>query len=140
MCVGFGVEALALACALAANAPQTHKEPVIVLHKSCGVGTQGKPYAEGICEFTARPGYAVVAGGISFAWKAYHEPLGGCAGKVVFGPPAVEPHRVVVHAHAEQNDGRDCGGVMVYHIETVPEPGAGPEGPSAGAGERRDPD
>jgi hypothetical protein len=140
MCVGFGVEALAVAWALAANAPQTHKQPVIVLHKSCGIGTLGKPRAEGTCEFMAGPGYEVVAGGITFAWKAYREPTGGCADKVVFDPPAVEPHRVVVHVHAEQNDGHDCGGVMAYHIETVPDPDGAAEGPSAGAGKGEKPD
>jgi hypothetical protein len=31
---------------------------------------------------------------------------------------------VVVHAHATQHDGRDCGGVMDYHIETAAAPPA----------------
>jgi hypothetical protein len=132
--------ALAVVLLVAVRAPLAQKQSLVILHKSCAVGTLGRARVEGACEFTAAPGFEIVADGVTFAWKAHRQPLGDCAGKVMFDPPAIEPHRIVVRARAEQSDGKDCGGVMVYHIATAAESGAAAEGSSARTGERKDPD
>jgi hypothetical protein len=94
-------------------------QAVVVMHKACAVGTLGQREVDGTCEFAAQQGYEIVPGGVAFGWRPHREPTADCAENVVFDPPAIERQRVVVHAHATQRNGRDCGGVMDYHIETA---------------------
>jgi hypothetical protein len=94
-------------------------QTIVTMHKACAVGTLGRAYVEGTCEFTAEPGYEIVPGSVTFGWRPYREPTKDCAGSVVFDPPEVRRDRILVHAHASQRGGQDCGGVMDYHIETA---------------------
>jgi hypothetical protein len=104
-------------------------QAVIVMHKACAVGTLGQREVDGTCEFTAQPGYEIVPSRVAFGWRPHREPTAECDGHVLFDPPAIDRQRVVVHAHATQRDGHDCGGVMDYHIETA----AVPAVPSVGS-------
>jgi hypothetical protein len=141
MRVVLGLGAVTVALAVATNSPGVANSPTLVLHKACAIGTLGMAHADGTCEFPVERGFAVVAGGVTFAWKPYRRPTADCAAKVVFDPPEIEPHRIRVHAHAEQqSDGSDCGGVMVYRIETERDPGETDEGSSARPDAREDPD
>jgi hypothetical protein len=127
--------AFALTCAISYHAKAQSKEPIDRILLCGGIGTHDTPELRTVemdCVVTVKYGYhfeeAYVPPTNGGQWKLEKDaklvdataPGGQCTGKVNFSLAESLPTRLRYHYRADQNNGTNCGGMMVFTIPQIP--------------------